>query len=430
MWWIHTHAHRRRSAKKGRIRRNQILSWLTSTSVKRKWLSRLLLNVSYYVIRTAERWSRMWGPGGNKIRLSLTKKRYQPSERALYLKQWLQDNVECDPAGKNKLRRLRFLRRHSGHKIYCIDCKRQKPHLEPYGRTQFYRHPLQDGISDTKVHAGLCSICTRWGEMCFVSLEQHAIELHMILKRLLSFDIDTWKKKFKEVRTHFVRGGMFQRSLQKSCNNQHLCMTFALSHPNIKAFQGECDHDHDLSDPKCVLRDELWEDLYDYIADAVDSGNADVIAFLASAEIVGEAISTTVKTKLINIRKHLTWLRRGHDKFIGHLMLDTMQSLKRFEMREAVSQTHLLEHTDYMMKLRPLIKKETGSDFHMVMSKGDSVLVSGFSYIGTDADMKSVHAEDGDAMLHHVVTISGDTTQGLTNTHVTCLTHTRAHTHT
>ena len=58
------------------------------------------------------------------------------------------------------------------------------------------------------------------------------------------------------------------------------------------------------------------------------------------------------------------------------------------------------------------MKKETGSDFHMVMSKGDSVLVSGFSYVGTDAEMQSVHAGDGDKLLHHVVTISGDTTQG------------------
>ena len=312
------------------------------------------------------------------------------------------------------MRRLRFLRRHSGHKIYQIDCKRQKPHLKPYCRSHFYDHPLQDGISDTKVHAGLCSICTRWGEFVFVALELHAIELHNILKRFLPFDIDAWKNKFKEVRTHFVRGGLFQRSLKKSCNNKHLCMTFALSHPSIKDFQGECDHDHDISDPKCVLRDELWEDLEDYIADAVESRNAAVVAFLSSTEIVGEDISTNIKTKLLNIREHLGWLRRGHDKFIGHLMLDTMQSLKRFEMREKVSQTHLLEHTDYMMKLRPLMKKETGSDFHMVMSKGDSVLVSGFSFIGTDAQMESVRAEAGDAMLHHVVTISGDTTQGLT----------------
>ena len=78
-------------------------------------------------------------------------------------------------------------------------------------------------------------------------------------------------------------------------------------------------------------------------------------------------------------------------------------------MREEVTLLHLLQHTDYMMKLRPLMKKETGSDFHMVMNKGDSVLVSGFSYIGTDEGMELVQAQEGDAMIHHVVTIGGDT---------------------
>ena len=64
------------------------------------------------------------------------------------------------------------------------------------------------------------------------------------------------------------------------------------------------------------------------------------------------------------------------------------------------------------MKLRPLMKSETGGDFHMVMGKGDSVLVSGFSFIGTEEQMRKIHAERGDAMLHHVVTVGGDTTQG------------------
>ena len=160
------------------------------------------------------------------------------------------------------------------------------------------------------------------------------------------------------------------------------------------------------------MRDELWQDLNDYIAEAIDSVDPAVIALLESTEIVGEGSSKTVKQKLVNIRKHLDWLRRGHDKFVGHLMLDTMQSLKRFEMRDEVTASHLLMHTDYMMKLRPLMKSETGSDFHMVMNKGDSVLVSGFSYVGTELEMQSVQAEAGDSMLHHVVTISGDTTQG------------------
>ena len=64
------------------------------------------------------------------------------------------------------------------------------------------------------------------------------------------------------------------------------------------------------------------------------------------------------------------------------------------------------------MKLRPLMKSETGGDFHMVMGKGDSVLVSGYSFIGSEDQMKKIQAEPGDTMLHHVVTVGGDTTQG------------------
>ena len=399
-----------KSAKKS-SRRKKILSWVAATSTKRMWIKKLF-GVSYGVIRTAQRHALMWAPGGDVIRLSLTKATYRPSARAAYLKRWLKANVECDPTGKNKLRRLRFLRRHSGHKLYELDCKRDVPHLEAYCRSHFYNHPLQSGIHDTKVCGGLCSICIRWGEMVFVALKEHAVELHLILKTILVFDLDGWKKKFKVVQSYFVRGGMFQRSLQKSCNNKHLCMEFALSHSTLKAFQNECGHDHHLSDPTCIMRDELWQDLNDYIAEAIDSVDPAVIALLESTEIVGEGSSKTVKQKLVNIRKHLDWLRRGHDKFVGHLMLDTMQSLKRFEMRDEVTASHLLMHTDYMMKLRPLMKKETGSDFHMVMNKGDSVLVSGFSYVGTELEMQSIQAEVGDSMLHHVVTISGDTTQG------------------
>ena len=79
---------------------------------------------------------------------------------------------------------------------------------------------------------------------------------------------------------------------------------------------------------------------------------------------MGEDSSTTGKKKLLNIRDHLVWLRRGHDKFVGHLMLDTMQSRQHFKMRDEVSKSHLLQHSDYMMKLRPLMKRESGSDFH------------------------------------------------------------------
>ena len=214
------------------LRHKQILSWLASTTVKRCWIKRLF-RVSYGTIRTAQRHALMWTPGGTAIRLSLAKRRNKPSARAAYLNRWLKANVECDPSGKNKARRLRFLKRHSGHQIYKIDSKRHVPNLKPYGRSRFYNHPLQSGISNMKVHAGLCSCsyCTRWGEMVFLALQGHAIELHALLQPILKFDIDEWQKKFRRVSVYFTRGDMFQRSLKESCNNKHCCLTFAFITP-------------------------------------------------------------------------------------------------------------------------------------------------------------------------------------------------------
>ena len=51
-------------------------------------------------------------------------------------------------------------------------------------------------------------------------------------------------------------------------------------------------------------------------------------------------------------------------------------------------------------------------EFHMVMNKGDSVMVTGISFHGSETQMKEVRADDGDAMIHHIVTVGGDTTQG------------------
>ena len=224
-------------------RRKQILSWVAATPVKRKWIKRLF-DVSYRVIRTAQRHALMWSPGGRAIRLSLNKTTYHASARTAYLKRWLEANVECDPAGKNKGRRLRFLRRHSGHKLYLVDHERDVPELKPYSRSHFYQHPLQAGIQDTKCCGGLCTICTRWGVMIFIALEQLAIEITMLLKSIIEFDLVTWKQSFKRVQNHFVRGGMFQRNLKKSCNNVHCCLSFALSHPTDACYQHKCDHDH------------------------------------------------------------------------------------------------------------------------------------------------------------------------------------------
>jgi hypothetical protein len=65
-----------------------------------------------------------------------------------------------------------------------------------------------------------------------------------------------------------------------------------------------------------------------------------------------------------------------------------------------------------MMKLRALKKKEASDEFHMCMNKGDSVSVTGVSYLGSEDQMRKVGAAKGDAIIHHIVTVSGDTTQG------------------
>ena len=225
------------------IRRKQVLSWVASTSVKKKWIMELF-GVTYGVISTALRHAEQWGPGGELIRLSLKKVKYRRSVRAAYLEKWLQANTEWDPAGKGKGRRLRLLPRHSGYLIYLEDHKREMPGEKPFCRSRFFNHPLQKDISNTKCCAGLCSHCIRFGEMVFSELEQLAIKISKLLKAIVQFDLDKWKKSHRKVKKYFVRGGMFQRSLRESCNNIHCCITFALSNPDDKRFQHKCDHDH------------------------------------------------------------------------------------------------------------------------------------------------------------------------------------------
>ena len=72
-----------------------------------------------------------------------------------------------------------------------------------------------------------------------------------------------------------------------------------------------------------------------------------------------------------------------------------------------------------MMKLRALKKDEASDEFHMLMNKGDSVMVTGVSFLGSKDQMRQVGAEDGDAMIHHIVTVGGDTTQGGAEGYVT-----------
>ena len=223
------------------LRRRQALSWVASTDVKRCWIAKLF-GVSYGVIATARRHARKWTPGGQIIRLSLTKAKYRLNARAVYLRKWLDANSVSDPSGKGKCNRKRLVPSHSGHEIYCEDCKRDG--VKPYCRTRFYYHPFQKGITNSKCRAGLCSHCIRYGEITFDNLEELAIKICMLVKPLLEFDVKGWKKSYKKVRKYFVRGGMFQRNLRESCNNIHHCLNFALSHPDDEAFQHKCDHDH------------------------------------------------------------------------------------------------------------------------------------------------------------------------------------------
>ena len=223
------------------IRRRQVLSWVASTDVKKKWIKQLF-GVSYDVIYTAVRHARKWRPGGKMIRLSLKKKRYHQSARSTHLKKWLKDNTVCDPAGKNKSRRYRLLPRHSGYEVYENDCKRKG--VKPFCRSHFYKHESQKGITNSKCRAGMCSICIRYGEIVFDHMEEIAAEISVLIKPILVFDLMQWRKSFKKVRKYFVRGGMFQHNLRESCTNIHHCLTFALSHPDDERFQHKCDHDH------------------------------------------------------------------------------------------------------------------------------------------------------------------------------------------
>lgn len=91
-----------------------------------------------------------------------------------------------------------FADMHSEYKLYVLDCGRDVPELKPYGRTRFYYHPLQRGIQDTKCCGGLCTICTCWGAMVFINLEQLATETAMLLKPIKEFDLIVWKKSFKQ----------------------------------------------------------------------------------------------------------------------------------------------------------------------------------------------------------------------------------------
>ena len=85
-----------------------------------------------------------------------------------------------------------------------------------------------------------------------------------------------------------------------------------------------CDHDHDDQDPMCLLRDKLWQQLYlyDVIDNSLTSEDTSVVTLLSST-IMGD-VDITNSPKLVNMRKNLQWQRRGHDKYVGHLMLDNM----------------------------------------------------------------------------------------------------------
>jgi hypothetical protein len=330
-----------------RNRQKKILSWVASTNVKKKWISELF-DVSYCRVRTARRHANIWNPGGEKRRLSLGKKSYRQSPRSAYLQKWVKDNSTPDPAGKKSVV-TRLIPRYSQHHLYLFDVKKAKAKGEhpgkPYSQSRFYTHPAQKGITNSNCSAGLCSICARHGTEVFDFLSQHADTITMMMKAVLPFDLVKWKNDFKKVRKYFQRGGMFQRNLKMSCNNIHHCLQFALSHPTQEMYQHKCQHDHTEVDDVCLLRDRLWQELYDFIDGALDSEDEKVVGHLKKKGLVGELASTTYADKLRNVRKDLQQRLKQHDKYVGHLMLESAQTKMRFKLRKNVSFTYTQTYT-------------------------------------------------------------------------------------
>ena len=101
-------------------------------------------------------------------------------------------------------------------------------------------------------------------------------------------------------------------------------------------------------DPICLLRDSLWEQLYDVINTVLERTDAAAVTLLRSTDIVGEERTTTLKKKLENIRTNLQWQRRGHNKYVGHLMLDNMQTKRLFDLRKKVSHSYVSHNSTHM----------------------------------------------------------------------------------
>ena len=113
------------------------------------------------------------------------------------------------------------------------------------------------------------------------------------------------------------------------------------------------------------------------------------------------------------------------DSYIGYLMIDTSQALLSFRLKDERAAPHHpgVFYFDYMMNIRTLLFNETVIDFHMVMGKGDSVLVGGLSYNGSDDKRAAAKCEEGDYVLHHTVTVGIDTTQGGAETYAALYAH-------
>ena len=330
-----------------RDRQIKILSWVAATTVKKKWIMQLF-GVTYGKISTACRHAKKWSPGGEKRRLSLRKKSYRASGRSAFLQKWVKDNSTHDPAGKKAVI-TRHMPRYSQHALYLFDVEQAKAKGahpgKPYSRSRFYTHPAQEGITNAKCSAGLCSICTRHGKQVFNFLLQHAKNITRMMQAVLPFEIAEWKKSLKKVRQYFCRGGMFQRNLKMSCNNIHHCLQFALSHPTNEMYQCRCQHKHTEVDDVCLLRDRLWKQLFDFIDEALGSQDEHVVRYLGSTGLVGELDSTTYGQKLENVKRDLQRRLMQHKKYVGHLMLESAQTKKRFKLRSQVWFIHTRTYT-------------------------------------------------------------------------------------
>ena len=202
--------------------------------------------------------------------------------------------------------------------------------------------------------------------------------------------------------------------LEISSTCKHWCLSFALSNPDKPAFSVECGHENTDSDKMCDDLEDMFCQITENVAACTSSNNTTDKTELKKTGLLNEAPATTLGAKLVRLVVYVDLLQKRLDKGIGHLMIYTVQDLLFFRLNDECAAPHHpgVFYIDYMMKIRTLLFNEMGIDFHMIMGKGNSVIVGGLSYHGIDDKRVAAKCEDGDYVLHHTVTVGSDATQG------------------